>query len=79
MSIKSFIIFLVLSVVITYGVALIEFATGMAIGPVGLPFGFSQFNFLGGETNNMNLLLDIAFWFVVLFTLKTIISNFLKH
>ena len=73
MSLKSGIIILVLSVAVTYGVALLQFGIGAVSGSVGFPFGFSRFNFLGGETNNVMLLLDVAFWFVALWFLWKIL------
>lgn len=66
MKAKSFIIILVLSVIVTYGVAFIDFSVNITKGSIGLPFGFSYFNFLGAETDMPILLLDIAFWFLVI-------------
>jgi hypothetical protein len=66
MSKKSAVIILILSVVVTYGVAIMDFVFNITSGEVGLPFGFSRFNFLSSETNLMNLILDIIFWFLIL-------------
>lgn len=69
MSKKTFIIILVLSVVVTYLIALIQFSSG------GLPFRFSSFNLLGSETNVGMLILDIVFWFIILFGVWTLIKK----
>lgn len=76
---KSFIIILVLSVVITYGVAVLQFATGSIDNGGGLPFSFSSFNFLGSETNTSMLILDIIFWFVIILILWQIVFKKLKR
>ena len=66
MSKKSFIVILVLSLVVTYGAAYVDFVLNITTGAVGLPFGFSSFNFLGAETNQKMLILDIAFWYFII-------------
>lgn len=68
MSIKSFLVILVLSVVVTVGIPFIDFALGWH-STNGFPFGFSQFSFLGSSTNYPMLILDVAFWFIVIFIL----------
>lgn len=52
-------LYLILSVIVTYGLALIFFGTG------GVPFKFASFGFLGGSTNQWALLFNIAFWFII--------------
>lgn len=63
---KSFVIILILSVIVTYGAAFTDDAVNLSKNPTGLPFGFASFNFLGGSNNNFMLILDIAFWFVII-------------
>ena len=69
MSKKAFVVILVLSVVVTYGAAFADFAFNITSGAVGLPFGFSRFNFFGAETDQRMFLLDIAFWFVIIWVI----------
>ena len=66
MSKKAFVVILVLSVVVTYAAAFVDEIINTSKNTTGLPFGFASFNFLGGSTNNLMLVLDIAFWFVIL-------------
>lgn len=76
MSKKSFIVILILSVVVTYGVAFVEGLIGghfLAYG--GVPFRFASGSFLGGSTDNLMLILDIAFWFVVIWLALKVISK----
>lgn len=70
MSKKAFVVILVLSIVVTYGVAFVEGLMGghfLAYG--GVPFRFAYGSFLGGSTDTLMLLLDIAFWFVVIWVI----------
>ncbi|MCL4365653.1 hypothetical protein M1437_00285 [Patescibacteria group bacterium] len=79
MSKKAFLVILILSVVVTYGMAVVDFAFNITSGEVGLPFGFSRFNFFGAETNQKMLLLDFVFWFFVLFVGWKLILKFFKR
>lgn len=63
---KEFGVILVLSVVVTYGAAFIDDIINVAKNPTGLPFGFASFNFLGGSNNDLMLIFDIAFWFIMI-------------
>lgn len=73
---KSFLIISILSVAMTYGVASIDFAFNISRRRlIGLPFGFSSFNFFGSETENVMLLLDIVFWFLVIWGTWKIFFN----
>ena len=65
-SIFTLVGFLVLGVVVTYGVAIADFVTNKSKNVLGLPFGFSDFNFLGTDTNQAMLFADIVFWAVIL-------------
>lgn len=76
MSKKSFVVVLILSVVVTYGVAFIEGLAGnhfLAYG--GVPFRFASGSFLGGSTDGLMLVLDIAFWFVAIWGIWKLISK----
>lgn len=70
------VVFLVLSVVVTYGVAIVDFANGGVANGAGFPLGFSHFNFFGGETDQNKLILDIIFWFIVLFVIWKLFRKF---
>ena len=63
---KTFIIILGLSVVVTYTIALMDYVLNISQGKIGLPLGFSRFNFFGSETDYPSLTLDLVFWFVVI-------------
>ena len=63
---KSFVVILILSVIVTYLAAFVDEMVNLSKNPTGFPFGFASFNFLGGSNNNFMLVLDIAFWFVVI-------------
>ena len=72
MSIKSFIIILILSVVVTYGVAVVEsiFRETLVAGSAGLPFNFASGTLFGEQnTNYLLLLLDFIFWFIVIWVI----------
>ena len=67
MSKKVFFIILVLSLVVTYGVAIVDVFVNKTKNIAGLPLGFSSLGlFLGGSTDYPMLILDIVFWFVVI-------------
>lgn len=61
---KSFIVILALSVVATYGIAILnDLIRGSIVGGRGgLPFTFA----FGPSTNEFMLTLDIAFWFMII-------------
>jgi hypothetical protein len=79
MSKKSFIIILILSIVITYGLSIIfDLIEGdLLYGEGGVPFSFtSAGGFLGESSiNYINLLLDIVFWFLVILMIKKVINR----
>ena len=79
MSIKSFAVILVLSVVVTYLAAFIDDLINISKNPTGLPFPFASFNFFGGSNNLTLLILDIIFWFVIIFIVWKLISRFLNR
>ena len=79
MSKKGFVIILILSVIVTYGVAIVEGLMGnhfLAYG--GIPFRFTFGSFLGGTNNNLMLMLDIIFWFVVIFGIWKLFRSLIK-
>ena len=76
---KSFVIILILSVIVTYGAAFIDFSLSISKGLIGLPFGFSRFNFFGSETENTMLLLDIFFWFLVIWVIWKVCQKILRR
>ncbi|MBU1031870.1 hypothetical protein KKE03_03045 [Patescibacteria group bacterium] len=76
MSKKSLAILLILSVVATYGAAFVEGLAGdhfLAYG--GIPFRFASGSFLGGSTDNLMLIIDIAFWFVVIWVIWSVLRK----
>lgn len=75
---KSFAVILILSIIVTYGAAFTDFLLNISKGAIGLPFGFSRFNFFGAETENTMFLLDIVFWFIVIFGIWKFLQRLLK-
>lgn len=75
MSKKAFVVILVLSVVVTYGVALVDAVMNTSANQAGLPFKFGSYVLFGeANTNYPVLILDIAFWFVVIWIIWKTIS-----
>lgn len=75
MSKKVFFIILVLSVVITIGTPFVGFITATYQIMSGWPFEFTGFSFLGSDTNYMNLLLGIIFWFIVIWIIWKVLQK----
>lgn len=75
---KSFVVIFVLSVIATYGAAFADEMINLTKNPTGLPFGFASFNFLGGSNNSLMLILDIAFWFAVIWGVWKILQKVSK-
>ena len=76
MTIKAFVIILVLSVVVTYGVAFVEGLMGghfLAYG--GVPLRFASGSFLGGSTDNLMLILYVVFWFAVIWVIWNVLQK----
>lgn len=63
---KAFMVILGLSVMVTIGIPIVGFLTATYQVMSGWPFRFTGFSFLGSTTDYTTLLLDIAFWFVVI-------------
>lgn len=82
MSKKSLVIILILSVVVTYITAAVEvlFSGLVVAGRSGVPFRFGSSSLFGGSSIDYPmLLLDIAFWFVILWLIWKAISYFFGH
>lgn len=79
MSKKTLIVILVLSVVVTIGIPLIGFITNSYQVMSGWPFEFTGFSFLGGSTDYAILLLDIVFWFIIIWVLWKVLQKVLKR
>lgn len=77
MSKKSFIVILILSLVVTYGVAFVDALrrNSFLAGEAGTPFRFSSSYFFSESTNYGMLILDIVFWFVVIWILCKTVSK----
>lgn len=73
---KAFIVILVLSVVVTYGMAFAEALINTSANRVGLPFKFGSYTLFGtASTNYLTLILDIVFWFVVIWGIWKILEK----
>lgn len=75
---KEFGIILVFSVILTYGATFVDEIINVSKNTTGLPFGFASLNFMGGSTNNITLILDIIFWFAVIFGIWKLLQKVLK-
>ena len=75
MSKKAFVVILILSVVVTYGAAFVDDIINSSKHTTGLPFGFASLNFLGGSTDGLMLILDITFWFVIIWIIWKAIAR----
>lgn len=76
---KSFIIILVLSLVVTYVVAFVEgLVRGHFLSYGGIPFKFASGSFLDGSTDNLTLILDIAFWFIVILVMWKVLQKLIQ-
>jgi hypothetical protein len=82
MSKKSFIIILILSVIVTYGAALVyDLMFGSILsGEGGVPFKFTSGSLFGGSsTNYLMLILDIVFWFFIIWIIWQVFTRILKR
>lgn len=76
MSKKSFIVILILSIVVTYGVALMDATINISANKAGLPFKFGSYVLFGrANTDYLLLFLDIAFWFVIIWGVWKLVSK----
>lgn len=72
---KAFIVILILSLLVTYGVAFADFAFNITKGKIGIPLGFSSVSLMGSSTDYTIFLLDIAFWFVVIWGIWKVLQK----
>lgn len=64
---KSFVVILILSVITTYGLGIIDALANSSANQAGLPFKFGSYALFGtARTNYSILILDIIFWFAVI-------------
>lgn len=64
---KSFVVILILSVIVTYGLGIIDALANSSANQAGLPFKFGSYALFGAATTNYSILiLDIIFWFLVI-------------
>ncbi|MDP3973463.1 MAG: hypothetical protein Q8P92_01390 [Candidatus Daviesbacteria bacterium] len=65
---KVFVMTLILSVVVTYGVAVMDAIqrNSLLAGKIGFPLRFSSSYFFKESTDFLMLFIDIAFWFAVI-------------
>lgn len=75
---KSFVVILTLSLITTYIAAFVDESVNLTKNPTGFPFGFASFNFLGGSNNNFMLVLDITFWFLVIWGIWKVLPKLFK-
>ncbi len=81
MSIKSGVIILVLSVVVTYGISIADSIINntLVAGSAGLPLKFASGSMFGGsDTDYAMLLLDIIFWFVIVWVVWKGLGKLIK-
>ncbi|MDP3948155.1 MAG: hypothetical protein Q8P87_00420 [bacterium] len=77
-SVLTFVVFLVLGVVVTYGVAIVDSFMNTSASKSGLPFKFGSYSLFGGASTDFGLLLlNIIFWSVALWVIWKIFSKLL--
>ncbi|MBI2040089.1 hypothetical protein HYT18_03375 [Candidatus Microgenomates bacterium] len=80
MSKKALLVILVLSVVVTYIIAILDVWINKSKNIAGLPLGFSSLgSFLGGSTDYLMLVFDIVFWFVVIWGIWKLFNLIFKR
>lgn len=76
---KSFVVILILSVVTTYGLGIIDALTNSSANQAGLPFKFGFYALFGtANTNYSILIVDIFFWFVVIWGIWKVLPKLFK-
>ena len=75
--VKKVVILLILSVVVTLVIGLGDFAMNQNSIQAGFPFKFTSAALMFGnaETNYLILVLDIIFWFIILYIIWTLIKK----
>lgn len=82
MSKKSFVILSMFSVVVTYAAMVIDamWKGSFLAGEAGIPLRFDSSSFFGGGSiNYTNLLIDVIFWFIVVWVIWRILKIAFKH
>jgi len=73
---KSFFIILILSVIITYGLSLIDALANSSANQAGLPFKFGSYALFSTASTSYSILtLDIIFWFVIVWGIWKLIQK----
>lgn len=75
MSKKPLTISLIISIILTVTIPIIGFGLSDSNVVNGFPLQWTSFNLLGSETNYLNLLIDIVFWFFILFAFWKLFSK----
>lgn len=76
---KSVVVILILSVIATYGLGITDALMNSSANQAGLPFKFGSYALFGtANTNYSTLILDIAFWFIVLWGLWKMLPKLFK-
>lgn len=77
MSKKELGVILVLSVVVTYVIAVIDalMRNSLLVGSAGLPFKFASGYLGSSNTNDLMFILNIVFWFLVIFGIWKILQK----
>lgn len=79
MSKKGLVIILILSVVVTYGVAIADALMNPSASQAGLPLKFGSYALFGtASTNYLTLFIDVVFWFVIIWLVWKVISK-IRH
>lgn len=75
---KSFVIILILSIIVAIVGPVIAFGLGLGNISDGFPLEWSHFSFMGSNTNYNALLIDILFWFIIIWIIWKILSKLFK-
>jgi uncharacterized BrkB/YihY/UPF0761 family membrane protein len=75
MSKKSFIVILILSISTSILFSIIAFALGNSNLASGFPLMWSSFDLLGSNTDYLALLIDIVFWFIVIWGIWKVLQR----
>ena len=73
---KTFVVILVLSVIITYVLGIIDALVNSSANQAGLPFKFGSYALFGTATTNYStLIVDIFFWFFVIWIIWKVLNK----
>lgn len=78
MSKKAFVVIMILSVVVTYAATLVDvlLSGSVVTGKSGFPFRFGSSSLFGGSSIDYPLLLvDIVFWFIILWIIWKVLQK----